>query len=159
MFGGLAAAIGGITNGEPVYVWLPAVCLSLSGAISQWLQGEPSKETMLIARVLNLQPGMTNSDLAKNLVQRFIADQPKTAPPPAPPMAQRSRPIPLIAVQPEESPPCWSVPPASSPQLPNIPPPPADFAKTPGSYAGWAQWQADRLDADGDDGFSEIKQL
>ena len=71
-FGGLFAVVEGITHGQPAWVWVPTLCVSLSGAISQWLQGTPSTETKLIARVLDLKPGMTNADLAHSLVSRFI---------------------------------------------------------------------------------------
>jgi hypothetical protein len=142
LFGGMAAAVGGISHGEPIYMWLPAFAIGFGTSIAQWLQGEPSKETMLIARVLDLQPGMTNADLGRNMIQRFLAERPKStpAPPPAPPMTQRSRPAP------EPSLPVWSVPPSS--------PPPGYSA--PVSLADFPAWQAEAL---ADDEFAEISQI
>jgi hypothetical protein len=134
---GLAATIGGITNDQPVYVWLPTLCLSISGAISQWLQGEPSSETLMIAKVLDLQPGMTNSDLARSLVRRFVGEQPKPAPKAEPPLAQKSRPI----APPEQSQPSWGHPPTWPRPEPSGSIATADFPR----------WQAEALAGENDE--------
>lgn len=70
--GAITAAYDGITQGRPIGVWLPMMAMGLSGAIAQWLQGEPTPTTKLIAKVLQLDGTRTNAELIRDGISRIV---------------------------------------------------------------------------------------
>lgn len=70
--GAVSAGWDGIMHDRPVGVWLPMVMMGLSGAVAQWLQGEPTPTTKLIANVLQLDGTKTNAELVRAGIRRVI---------------------------------------------------------------------------------------
>jgi hypothetical protein len=69
----IAAAWDGISHARSVAQWLPMVAIGMTSAIAQWLQGEPTPATKLIANVLRLDEGRTNADFLRDVFDRVFA--------------------------------------------------------------------------------------
>ena len=69
----IAAAWDGIANARSVAQWLPMVAIGMTSAIAQWLQGEPTPATKLIANVLRLDEGRTNAEFLRDVFDRIFA--------------------------------------------------------------------------------------